>query len=398
MKITKDDPRLTAFALGELPERERAAMEVALAQNPLLTREVEELEGFGALITESLGGSKLTLGEDRYEEVFRAGKRPDADVIVLENRRKLRSQSFLAIGGVAAVVTLGFYLLSKTVVDAPGGLTGIDSGAGDSQVAGGNDGDLGPSDTSTILTETASKRQSFSAKKVMVNELTALPLPLNMGRVDLLKYERSLSKGIPKAVKIEEWINAGQGSFEPMVKVAGVSMAAELGGCPWDATKHLLLIQVANIKPGGSAPILKGNLVLEQNRVISARFLASADLEGEGPEESIFKSDSPTALLYELELSPGEGRLAGIDFEVGSRVDDSKSSYLPILGKSESPSLHFETAVTMARFAKVMNKGVKDGEWEEIVELANALLEKVSDSQTRYALDLILLTAEGIKK
>ncbi len=75
--------------------------------------------------------------------------------------------------------------------------------------------------------------------------------------------------------------------------------------------------------------------------------------------------------------------MVGIDFEVGSRVDDSKSSYPPISGESKSPSLHFETAVTMARFAKVMNEGVKDGEWEESAELANALLEKVSDSHTR---------------
>ncbi len=75
--------------------------------------------------------------------------------------------------------------------------------------------------------------------------------------------------------------------------------------------------------------------------------------------------------------------MVGIDFEVGSRGGDSKSSYPPISGESKSPSLHFETAVTMARFAKVMNEGVKDGEWEESAELANALLEKVSDSHTR---------------
>jgi hypothetical protein len=397
MKITKDDPRLTAFALGELPERECAAMEVALARNPQLTRVVEEVGGFGALITESLGSSKLTLGEDRYGEIFKAGKRPDADVIVLKNRRKLRSQSFLAISGVAAVVTLGFYLLSKTVVDAPGDLADHDSGAGDSQVAGGNDGDPGPADISAIPPEITSGLPRFAAKKVMASELSALPLPLNVGRVDLLNYERSLSAGIPKAVKIEEWINAGTGAFEPMVKVAGVGMAAELGDCPWDATKHLLLIQVADLKPGGSAPILKGNLVLEPNRVISTRLLASAILEEEGAEESIFKSDSSIALLYELELSPGEGRVAGIDLEIVSRGDDSKNSYLPILGKSESPSLHFETAVTMARFAKVLNEGVRDQEWEEISWQASALLKKVSDSQTRYALDLILLTAERIK-
>ena len=41
--ITNDDPRLTAYALGELPASERAAIEQQLANDPELRAEVEQI-------------------------------------------------------------------------------------------------------------------------------------------------------------------------------------------------------------------------------------------------------------------------------------------------------------------------------------------------------------------
>ncbi|MDB4668266.1 hypothetical protein OAF06_05770, partial [Akkermansiaceae bacterium] len=93
-----------------------------------------------------------------------------------------------------------------------------------------------------------------------------------------------------------------------------------------------------------------------------------------------------------LELLPGEGRVAAIDLEVITG-NDSKNGLLPILGVAEEASLNYETAVTLARFAK----REFDDELPEIADAARALLGKVSESQARYALDLILLTADAKK-
>ena len=42
-KILPDDPKLTAYALGELEGEERAAVEVALELNPALRGTVDEI-------------------------------------------------------------------------------------------------------------------------------------------------------------------------------------------------------------------------------------------------------------------------------------------------------------------------------------------------------------------
>ena len=43
MKLTIDDPKLTAYALGELDAAERADIERVLAQSPELQAEVEAI-------------------------------------------------------------------------------------------------------------------------------------------------------------------------------------------------------------------------------------------------------------------------------------------------------------------------------------------------------------------
>ena len=53
---TIDDPRLTAYVLGELTDDERAAIERELADSPLLTAEVQGLREAAALIGRALAG------------------------------------------------------------------------------------------------------------------------------------------------------------------------------------------------------------------------------------------------------------------------------------------------------------------------------------------------------
>ncbi|OJW19597.1 MAG: hypothetical protein BGO49_14180 [Planctomycetales bacterium 71-10] len=54
MSLDIDDPRLTAFALGELPEAERPDIEQALADHPELAREVEQIRLTARWLSEQL--------------------------------------------------------------------------------------------------------------------------------------------------------------------------------------------------------------------------------------------------------------------------------------------------------------------------------------------------------
>ncbi|MEN8775196.1 MAG: hypothetical protein ABF382_16745, partial [Akkermansiaceae bacterium] len=116
MKMTPDDPALTAFVLGELSEVESAAVERAVNSDEDLLKEKEVLSSLSGLLSDTLGTGSLSLGEERIAEIHKAGQRPDSDVLVLDHRRRSRRQSFLAVAGVAAVVVAGFVALSQSGV------------------------------------------------------------------------------------------------------------------------------------------------------------------------------------------------------------------------------------------------------------------------------------------
>jgi hypothetical protein len=59
MKGNSDDPRLTAFAFGELDDAERKAMEAALAASPESRREMDEIDQTAALLQAGLANERL---------------------------------------------------------------------------------------------------------------------------------------------------------------------------------------------------------------------------------------------------------------------------------------------------------------------------------------------------
>jgi Ca-activated chloride channel family protein len=59
MKITPDDPKLTAYALGELDQTERAALEAELEKSPELRRAVEEIRATVLLLEKKLAAEEL---------------------------------------------------------------------------------------------------------------------------------------------------------------------------------------------------------------------------------------------------------------------------------------------------------------------------------------------------
>lgn len=60
MNLTPDDPKLTAYALGELDATERAAVEAALTRSPECRRAVEEIRALSAELTTELAADTAT--------------------------------------------------------------------------------------------------------------------------------------------------------------------------------------------------------------------------------------------------------------------------------------------------------------------------------------------------
>ncbi|HKD99506.1 MAG TPA: von Willebrand factor type A domain-containing protein, partial [Planctomycetota bacterium] len=108
MSHDTDDPKITAYALGELDETDRAEMEAKLAATPRLADEVEATRAVGALLETTLRSEEgPQIGMARRAAIERRAAAP----------RPVRTMTLrlVAVCGAAAAIVLGVYLAAPTV-------------------------------------------------------------------------------------------------------------------------------------------------------------------------------------------------------------------------------------------------------------------------------------------
>jgi hypothetical protein len=114
MKISHDDPRLSAYLLGELPATEAAAVEHAVAADPALRLSLDELRRVASLLEGTLSTAAPALRPVQREAVLRAVRHAETEGKVVElasARRGLRP--WLTVIGAAAAVVLAVTLASR---------------------------------------------------------------------------------------------------------------------------------------------------------------------------------------------------------------------------------------------------------------------------------------------
>ena len=83
MSLDRNDPRLTAYALAELSEADREALESEIAGDDTILAEIESIRDTAKLLTEELGaGAPPSLGVDRHaaiEQAAREREQSDSD-------------------------------------------------------------------------------------------------------------------------------------------------------------------------------------------------------------------------------------------------------------------------------------------------------------------------------
>jgi Ca-activated chloride channel family protein len=108
MKINLDDPNLTAFALGELPESERAAMKEAIASSPEAQQFVAETQQLARLL-------KSEYTADHAESIDWAPHR-SPEIMMMEEQRRLWKPDWTAVAAAIAVFALIGALAISTIV------------------------------------------------------------------------------------------------------------------------------------------------------------------------------------------------------------------------------------------------------------------------------------------
>jgi hypothetical protein len=119
-------------------------------------------------------------------------------------------------------------------------------------------------------------------------------------------------------------------------------------------------------------------------------------LGSESPQVGVL--DAARTFLYEVELKDGKEQVGSLDLKT---VDDGEG-YLPLADApfdEETVSTDFTTARTLAEFAMWGASDARDDETlQALSKTARSLLAKVTNEQTRYALDMILLSEESLRK
>lgn len=394
MKITSNDPRLTAYAMGELSAAESERVRAALEADAGLRSEFESMQSLMSLLSGSLAGEQLNLGMERRAEIHASGKRPDTGVLVMKYQRRSRWQSFAAVAGVAVMVSFGFYLLSNTRVSGGVGIADMDAGSISVGNTLSNRGASGAVAASSDVKEGAAQRASkdrdgavISGELRRLTRSTALDVPV-VGRADLPAFQRDLEGGRVSQLRVEELVNILNDLQAPSVQLEGVGLHAEFGSCPWSDDLGLLLVVFRDLVADGVSPQIDARLILEHPRVSSVRLVAGVEEEGVVSQWQSVPDGQSVAVLYEIGLNAGEGRFAAIDLTV-----NEQSAFLPIVDEGGDSSLEFRVAGVLARFGKWTE--TQDREvLMSLADEARELLERVSDASARYALDLILVTAE----
>tara|TARA_B100001093_G_scaffold374798_1_gene359767 strand:- start:734 stop:1825 length:1092 start_codon:yes stop_codon:yes gene_type:complete len=341
--MTSDDPALTAFVLGELSENEAAEANRVLKDDENLLEEKETLTALTELLSDILGAESHSLGEERIAEIHRAGNLPDSNVLVLEHRRRSRRQSFLAVGGVAAVVFAGFLALSQF----DGGQPNV--------VVDGNDGRVVGKGTPAGVSESLSGELELLSGDEMV-------IPLALSKADPSFVERALlAKGElpePEKFRIADWVNLSVVEFEPLISMRELEAYAECGPCPWNSAKSLWMIRICSVNSRMISPVAK--VVFDPEFVTSAHLVGGGETGGGGA----FKSEgfgSSQIFLYELETKTEGDQLGGFSIT----TDQGESGYLPILSPQqikESPTVGFRVAVVLGGFARWAGSDTREKE------------------------------------
>lgn len=113
-RIHPEDPRVTAYALGELPEHEAGELRRAAEEDPAVQAALNETHALAELIGSGFKGESHELGEARREAIRRAGRRPAPEnVVSMQPSRRDWVRPAAVSAAAAALVACVLWMLQQ---------------------------------------------------------------------------------------------------------------------------------------------------------------------------------------------------------------------------------------------------------------------------------------------
>lgn len=285
MKIERNDPRLTAYVLGELSPSEARQFDHAIAGDPALKLAVKEIERTQSELAKLLGSESDKLLPRQRNAIMQAAKEASgsAKVVEFSTQRKTFNVWTWPLAA-AAVVTTTMFVVTM--------IPGLNNGSKGRSAASGNH-QVGENEFVAVKNQGASRK--------------TIGLPLVAGRKSLTQITKSVrdSGSLPSKqdVRIEEMLNAFPLDAKASVSVwKGASLGAEVVDCPWSPSGSLVFVKIrgASDRSANLTVEFKGN----DSSVISTRLLGYEIEENnrvlkEMPQELLAGQETFIALLVE---------------------------------------------------------------------------------------------------
>ena len=371
MNLQPDDPRLSAWVLGELPAEEADAVAQAVAADPALQAAADELRG----VCNFLGGtfSAPALLPEQREAVRRAGR---SNVVEFPAAGKKKVQHWQALFATAAAIALGAFVVSRIETGSnsevvqrsqpePASPPTIRPVTGNGDAAGANPRHVHSADGAPdpVLADFANVKLPEAAQMPAITPLhrsADLDLPLVVGRAsyDWVRGWIQEKNELPpkEAVRVEELANAFPlPSEEETETFAGLRVACVSMASPWSGSGRLVGVQIANESEQARrvswafrpAPGARGGLV---------RVLASTG--GASSVPTSLPAGNRTLVLIELSSATGD---AG-DLVVSA---EGRSRRIPAVD-SKAPGLK-QAALIAAFGIWLRDEGIDDSRLRQIL-------------------------------
>jgi hypothetical protein len=362
MALRPDDPKLSAWLLGELSAGEAAEVERAVAADPALKLASQEMERVQRLLSNTLAPQQASLFPRQRNTILQEARRMDASsrVVAFPARPKSPASWFFPIAA-AAVLALASWLL----IQLPSGEN--------PQVADGGKDTKKPTIPSVDATSWPAPAPSESGRSAVVMpasqavdahphfpvliprsvvnalESPILPLPVQAGQMSFdwvttaIRSESRLPH--PHAVRFEEILN--RFSLRPVGTAAlskGVALSVESVPCPWKPSSELLVVSLRGA--AGDARDVTAAFQSNPAVVRSYRLLGYARAQGavEGSLPTQLAAGASHALVIEVQAEKSSASFGSIEWT----VDGQSAPVLEVIRRADT------TPSNDARFAALV--------------------------------------------
>ena len=375
MKLEPDDPRLTAYVLGECPPDEMAAIARAIAADPALGIAMREIESVERLLAATLADGEDTLSARQRGAILAAARATDAAPVTrIEAHPRPRIARWLAPLSAAALILLGITLFVPG--DDPADGIGSASDAANPPVpvsmlpapgpVDASEGRRGGSSPAAMPAPQAPAGHPVLRPRGLVSAAhhPLLPLPVQSGSAShrwITESIRGQGKLPPAdAVRTEEILNHFR--IRPVGATAihrGITLTAETLPCPWKPSTTLAVVAIRGARE--SAHDVTATWHADASAVWRYRLIGHASPVGvaQRPLARTLSAAGEHVLVLEIEpSSPTQRGFGSIEWTVEG---EPAPSLAIARNPSRSPSADARFAALICAFSEWLRVSSGDG-------------------------------------